>query len=227
MNLKQIAGERAAGYVEDGMVVGLGTGSTVKYALLKLGEMVRDGLDIVGIPTSVATEKIAGEQGIKLTTIGEHPEIDLTIDGADEVSPGLDLIKGLGGALLREKIVASCSKKEIIIVDHGKVVDKLGTRAPLPVEVIRFGAPKCAAELGRLGCKPVVRKDKNDASNTFITDEGNYILDCHFPGGMDDPYAVEREINNIPGVIENGLFLGMTSMVIVANPDSTVTIWEK
>ncbi len=226
MNLKQIAGEKAAAHVRDGMVVGLGTGSTVYYTLLKLGRMVRDGLDMIGIPTSVVTEKIAREQGIGLTTIEENPVIDLTIDGADEVSPGFDLIKGLGGALLREKVVASCSRREIIIVDDSKIVDKLGTRAPLPVEVIRFGAPRCVMELEKLGCRPVIRQ-KKDGTGTFITDEGNYILDCHFPGGIDDPDEIERNINNIPGVIENGLFLGLTDMVIVAMADGTVSVREK
>ena len=168
MNLKQIAGEKAAAYVKDGMIVGLGTGSTVYYTLLKLGEMVREGLEITGIPTSMATEKIAREQGIGLTTIKEHPAIDLTIDGADEVSPELDLIKGLGGALLREKVVASCSDREIIIVDDSKVVKRLGTRSPLPVEVIRFGAPKCIMELREMGCEPVLRLDRNDSSRTWV-----------------------------------------------------------
>ncbi len=215
--LKRITGERAAHFVEDGMVVGLGTGSTVYYTLLELARrMENGGLKIIGIPTSKATESIAQKLGIPLTNLDEHSVIDLTIDGADEVDPALNLIKGLGGALLREKIVAKNSVEEIIVVDEGKMVKKLGTRSPLPVEVSCFGHLTLVDIFKELGSRPVLRKIDN--GTPFVTDSGNYVYDLHFES-IDDSAWLERELNNLPGVVENGLFLGMTTRVIVAGND--------
>ena len=222
MNLKQIAGEKAVEYVKDGMVVGLGTGSTVFYAIKKIGERVKNGLDIIGIPTSVETEKLAKQIGIQLSTLEEHPVIDVTIDGADEIDKKLNLIKGMGGALLREKIVASASKKEVIVADDSKLVDMLGTRTPLPVEVARFGWSYAAKKISELGCKTELRKKDGEI---FITDNGNYILDCKF-NKIDKPEEMEQKINNIPGVLENGLFIGLADVAVVAS-DKGVKVIEK
>jgi ribose 5-phosphate isomerase A len=177
LNLKQVAGERAIEFVKDGMVVGLGTGSTTYFTIKRLGMMVNEGLNIIGIPTSVQTEKIAKESGIRLSNLEEHPEVDVTIDGADEVDPQLNLIKGMGGALLREKIVASASKMEVIVVDPSKMVEILGTKSPLPVEVSIFGWKNCLAKLKKLGCDAKLRM-KDEV--IYITDNNNYIIDCSF-----------------------------------------------
>lgn len=211
-NLKQKAGEYAARFVKDGMAVGLGTGSTVAYTIEKLGEAVKEGLRITGIPTSIETEKLARSSGIELSSLKEHPEIDLTIDGADEVNPDLDLIKGMGGALLREKIVAKASKVEIIVVDESKLVKVLGMKTPLPVEVLPFGISAIKKEVEKFGCEATLRKRGESA---FITDNGNYILDCKFES-IGEPHKLEKELNNIPGVVENGLFLDIADRVIVA-----------
>jgi len=225
-DLKKKAGVRAVDFVEDGMIVGLGTGSTVYYSILELDRRIReDGLNIVGIPTSVSTENLAKELGIPLGDLEEHPVIDLTIDGADEVSPGLDLIKGLGGALLREKIVAKNTRTEIIVVDEGKLVDKLGTRSPLPVEVVPFGHSTLKGRFYDLDARPVLRKDRKDTGKIFITDSDNYIFDLHFEK-IRDPVGVEMQLNNLPGVIENGLFLGLTAKVVVAGSNG-IEIIEK
>jgi len=213
--LKKQAGEKACEAIKDGMVLGLGTGSTVKWTIRKLGVMMKDGLDIIGIPTSEWSRKLAEESKIPLTTLLEHPVIDLTIDGADEVDPNLDLIKGLGGALTREKIIASNSKKEIIVVDDTKLVQLLGTKAPVPVEVMQFAWSACKIKLEALGCKPVLRMD---GKKRLVTDNNNYILDCRFDG-INSPKSLETEINNIPGVIENGLFLNLIDNVYVASAD--------
>ena len=222
MNLKQVAGEKAVEYVKDGMVVGLGTGSTVFYTIKKLGDMVRNGFDIVGIPTSVATEKLAKQFNIQLSTLEEQSVIDVTVDGADEIDKKLNLIKGMGGALLREKIVASASKKEIIAADSSKIVNKLGIKSHLPVEVTRFGWSLTAKKISELGCKTQLRKK---GGKIFITDNGNYILDCKFHR-IDKPKEMEQKINNIPGVLENGLFIGLTDVVVVAS-EKGVKVIEK
>lgn len=215
MDLKQAAGERACEYVKDGDVVGLGTGSTAYYAIKRLGMMAAEGLDITGIPTSIASEKIAKESGIKLSTLEEHPELDVTIDGADEFDPNPNLIKGMGGALFREKIVAAASKTEIIVVDPSKSVDILGTKSPLPVEVASFGWKQCFQQLKKMGCNPALRKKDNEI---FISDNQNYIIDCRFEA-ISDPFELEVKINNIPGVVENGLFLGLADIVIMGTED--------
>ncbi|MDI6916733.1 MAG: ribose-5-phosphate isomerase RpiA [Thermoplasmatales archaeon] len=222
MNLKQVAGEKAVEYVKDGMVVGLGTGSTMFYAIKKLGDMVRNGLNIVGIPTSGETEKLAKQSGIPLSTLEEHPVIDVTVDGADEIDKKLNLIKGMGGALLREKIVASASKKEIIAADSSKLVGILGAKSPLPVEVARFGWSSTAKKISELGCKTELRKKDEEI---FITDNGNYILNCKF-NKIDKPGEMEQKINNIPGVVENGLFIGLADVVVVAS-NKGVKVIEK
>ncbi|EDY36231.1 ribose 5-phosphate isomerase A [Aciduliprofundum boonei T469] len=212
--LKRKAGERAVEYIKDGMVVGLGTGSTVKYTILKLGELVKDGLDIIGIPTSIATEKLAKEMGIKLGSINDYQVIDLTIDGADEVDRNLNLIKGGGGALLREKMIAHASKYEIIVVDESKVKSVLGD-FPLPIEIVKFGYKRTMNVLSTLGCKPLLRVKNGEA---YITDNGNYIVDCKFER-IDEPAKLERRIDEIPGVVEVGLFVGLTNKVIVGKKD--------
>jgi len=225
-DLKRKAGERAVDFVEDGMVVGLGTGSTVYYSILELDRRIREeDLNIIGIPTSIETEVLAKKLGIPLCSLEENPVIDLTIDGADEVSPGLDLIKGLGGALLREKIVAKNTDTEIIIVDESKMVDELGTRSPLPVEVTPFGHSTLQGRFDDFDARPVLRKDREDPNKIFVTDSGNYIFDLHF-GKIRDPVGVEMQLNNLPGVMENGLFLGLTAKVVVAGSDG-IEIIEK
>jgi len=215
MNLKQLAAARAVECVESGMVLGLGTGSTARYAIEMLGERLRDGRlrNIVGIPTSRGSYILAAEAGVPLSTLQEHPVVDLTIDGADEVDPHFNLIKGQGGALLHEKIVARASRREIIIVDDSKLVHALGTKSPLAVEVIPFGWPTYAQALRELGCDPALRMQ---GDKPFLSDEGNYIVDCRFQR-IDDPVSLECQLNLIPGVVENGLFIGLASLVIVAS----------
>jgi len=217
-SLKKLAGEEAAKYVRDGMVVGLGTGSTVKYTILKIGEMVRDGLDIVGIPTSKATENLAKELGIPLGDLGDYDYIDITIDGADEVDRKLNLIKGGGGALLREKMVAYYSKMEIIVVDERKMKEYLGG-FPLPVEVVPYGWKRTLKELEKLGCIPKLRERNGEI---YITDNGNYIIDCKFCR-IENPEELEKCIDNIPGVVESGLFVNMATEVIVGSEDG---VWR-
>ena len=217
--LKELAAEKAVEEVESGMIIGLGTGSTIYYALLKLGQMVRSGLGIVGIPTSEQTNQVAGEQGIQLSTVAENPVINLTIDGADEVDPNLNLIKGLGGALVREKIIAHASNRLVIVADDGKIVDHLGTKAPLPVEVVQFGWESTQIALNRI-CQRSVLRQVND--QTFLSDNGNFILDCYFDK-ISDPDQTEVEINGIPGVVENGLFVGRVDRVIVGTVDGIQT----
>ncbi len=215
--LKQDAALRAVEFVEDGMTVGLGTGSTAYFVVEGLGARVAKGLKIVGIPTSERTATQARSLGIPLATFAEHPGIDLTIDGADEVERrSLDLIKGLGGALLREKIVAAASRRLIIVVDQEKLVDTLGDHTPVPVEVVQFGWQAAAAALARLGAEPVLRHAHED--HPFITDGGNYTLDCRFPR-ITDAKELERQIISIVGVVDCGLFIGRASAVVVAATD--------
>ena len=215
-NLKKIAAEKATESVQSGMIIGLGTGSTVYYALLKLGTMVSEGLDIVGIPTSEGTEKIALEQKIPLTTLATHPIIDLTIDGADEVDAHLNLIKGGGAALVREKIIANASKKILIVVDESKVSRVLGTNFPLPVEIVRFGWEATQSEVNRICGRSTLRvaSTQDGKQNPLITDNANYILDCHFDG-IPSPEEVEMQLNNIPGVVENGIFVNRVDQIII------------
>ncbi len=214
-DLKQQAGERAAELVTDGMKVGLGTGSTVHYTLLALGRRVQEeGLDIVGVPTSVRTERTSLEVGIPLGDLDELGRLDITIDGADEVDPHLNLIKGLGGALVREKIVAAHTRELVIIVDSSKMVEVLGTRSPLPVEVFQMGHKRLHSALADLGCAPALRMD--DDGSPFVSDNGNHIYDCRFER-IPRPHDLEMEINNVIGVVQNGLFLDMATRVVVAS----------
>lgn len=215
---KKIAAEKATEQIRAGMVVGLGTGSTVYYALLKLGAMVRDGLNIVGIPTSVGTEKIAIEQGIPLSTLAVHPTIDLTIDGADEVDAHLNLIKGGGAALVREKIIANASKRILIVVDASKVSRVLGTSFPLPVEIVQFSWEATQKAVNRV-CGQSMREAnlRGGIQHPLITDNGNYILDCHFDR-ITEPEQIELQLNNIPGVVENGIFVNRADTVIIGTP---------
>ena len=208
---KKIAAEKATEEVRDGTVVGLGTGSTVYYALLKLGAMVREGLNIVGIPTSDGTEKIAEEQNIPLSTLAAHPTIELTIDGADEVDAHLNLIKGGGAALVREKIIANASKRILIVVDESKISRVLGTSFALPVEIVQFGWEATQREVDKICGKSDIRGGIEDP---LITDNGNYILDCHFDG-IPEPKTVELQLNNIPGVVENGIFVDRADKIII------------
>jgi ribose 5-phosphate isomerase A len=210
---KQAAAQAACAYVETGMTVGLGTGSTADFAVRHLADRMKsEGLRIRGIPTSLRTETLARDLGLPLATLDEVGSIDVTIDGADEVDPKLDLIKGLGGALLREKVVASITKRQIIVVDPSKIVPRLGTRSPLPVEVLPFGVKVVERKLVAQGYQPTLRvKD----GKPVVTDNGNLVLDTRFPQGIHDARALEAQLNNIPGVVENGFFLGMTWKVVV------------
>lgn len=221
---KQVAGEHAATLVKDGQVVGLGTGSTAIHAVRALGRRRKaESLDIFAVATSLATEREARALGIPITTLEEHPYVDITIDGADEVDPNLTLIKGRGGALLREKIVAQASKREVIICDASKVVAKLGVKTPLPVEVLRFGWMTTRGHLERLRSKARLRE--KDGS-PFVSDNGNYIIDCQFRA-IADPEQLEEDINTIAGVVENGLFVGLVHLVVVGQKDGTVKIMRK
>ncbi len=220
--MKRAAGVAAAAFVEDGWAVGLGTGSTVHHTLLELGRRVRDeGLDIVGVPTSVRTERTAVEVGIPLGDLDEVGRLDIAIDGADEVDPRHDLIKGLGGALLREKVVAVHSAELVVVVDDSKLVERLGTRAPVPVEVLRMGHRRLADELWTLGCKPTLRMDPSTGA-PFVTDNGNYIYDCRFEGGVGEPRELELRLRSLVGVVDCGLFLGLAGRIVVAGRGGVV-----
>ena len=219
--LKKLAGEKAVELIEDGMIIGLGTGSTVEYALRKLGKLCREGLKIQGIPTSIHTKRIASEEKIPLTNLEDNPVIDITIDGADEVDSNLNLIKGGGGALTREKIIAFNSKKVIIVIDDSKIVKCLGIDIPLPVEVVKFSWTATKRALEEFECNIELRKVMGN--EPFITDNSNYILDCEFER-IENPAQMEMEINSIPGVVENGLFIGLVDEVIVGGKQGISTL---
>jgi ribose 5-phosphate isomerase A len=212
--LKQAAAESAAAQVTDGMIVGLGSGTTAALAVNALGKRVAEGLRIVGIPTSEATAAQARALGIPLTSLAEVFQIDMTIDGADEVEEAtLNLIKGHGGALLREKIVANATKRLVIVVDDRKIVSHLGAHFAVPVEVVTFGWQATARELVNLGAKPVLRQ--NPDGKPFISDGGHNILDCAF-GSIESPDALAKRLDHVVGLVEHGLFIGLTSEVHVA-----------
>jgi ribose 5-phosphate isomerase A len=213
--LKRQAAESAVALVQDGMIVGLGTGSTAAFAIEALARRHRRGLRFVGIPTSERTAAWAVAAGIPLTSFAVHQEIDLTIDGADEVERGTcNLIKGLGGALLHEKIVAAASRQLAIIVDGAKLVDRLGTHAPVPVEVVEFGLQPTWAALEALGAS--VRPRHSSTGDPFVTDSGNRILDCQFDS-IPDPTQLEERIGRVVGVVESGLFINRADWVFVAD----------
>ncbi len=222
---KRQAAERAIGLVRSGMRLGLGTGSTARHFVDLVGAEARKGLAIVGVPTSEATADQARALGIPLTTLDETPELDLTVDGADEIDGALRLIKGGGGALLREKIVASASRRMVVIADSSKLVAELG-RFPLPVEVAPFGVAatirriaRAVAALGLAGPLTLRRRD----GALFVTDGGHYILDCAF-GAIPDPEALDQALADIPGVVDCGLFIGIAAAAIVAGPAGVETL---
>jgi ribose 5-phosphate isomerase A len=208
---KEVAGRAAAQLVREGDIVGLGTGSTAYFAVIAIGERVQAGLKIKGIPTSTQTAELARSVGIPLTTLDEYPEIDITIDGADEVDPSLSLIKGGGGALLREKIIAAASRKMVVVADSGKIVPVLG-KFPLPVEIIDFARVVLEKKIGVLGATTKLRVRSD--GQPFVTDEGHHILDCCF-GEIDDPARLAITLSNMPGIVEHGLFIGLASMALV------------
>ena len=216
--LKKQAAERAVEFIESGMVVGLGHGSTAIFAVQRIAELLKGGelSEVLGVPCSSQVEEEARNLGIPLTTFDEHPVIDLTIDGADEVDGNLDLIKGGGGALLREKIVAQASRREIIVVDESKLSPALGTRRAVPVEVIPFGWQSQALYLESLGATVILRKDGN--GEIFSTDQGNLILDSNL-GPISNPESLAEALNARTGIVEHGLFLGLATDLIVANTE--------
>ena len=216
MSPKQRAAEAAMKFVRDGMVVGLGTGSTADLFLQALAAAIKGGQvrNVRGVPTSRQSERRAQHLGIPLTTLAESPRPDVTIDGADEVAPNLDLIKGLGGALLREKMVAQDSQKLVIIADAGKAVSKLGTKALLPIEVVQFAHETQEKFLRSLGAVPALRRS---ADAVYVTDNGNYIYDCRFPTGIDDATKLDLALRRRAGVVETGLFVGMAHVALVAD----------
>jgi ribose 5-phosphate isomerase A len=222
IQFKEVAAATAAGLIQTGMIVGLGSGSTAALAVTVIGGRVRDGLRIIGIPTSEQTASQARHLGIPLSDLGEHPQIDIAIDGADEVELGtLNLIKGRGGALLREKIVASATAQFVIIVDETKLVRQLGAHDSVPVEVIPFGWQATSARLRKLGADPQLRLRPD--GQTYATDGGHYILDCAF-GPIPSPADLQTQLDGIVGLVEHGLFVGMASQVVVGGPAGTRTL---
>ncbi len=220
---KKAAAEAAVKNVEDGMVLGLGTGSTASFFVRALAQRIAaEGLRVWGIPTSEHTADLARSLNVPLTNFAEHTRIDLTIDGADEVQPGtLFLIKGLGGALLREKIVATASKRMIVIADETKVVERLGSKSSVPVEVARFGWQATEARLQRIGAKTSLRPGMD--GKPLVTDSGNYIIDCAF-GPMDEPKETAHHLDHVVGAVEHGLFLGIASEALVGGPNGVRTL---
>ncbi|HEU5139338.1 MAG TPA: ribose-5-phosphate isomerase RpiA [Bacillales bacterium] len=222
LNEKKTAGEAAAAYVKDRMTVGLGTGSTVRYTTERLAErMKEEGLKIQGIPTSHATRELAEELGIPLVSLDQVEAIDVTIDGADEIDGSLNGIKGGGGALLFEKIVASVSRRNIWVGDSGKKVETLG-KFPLPVEVVPFALPVVLRKLEHKGMNPIVRENGKDR---FVTDSGNWIIDLHL-GAIEDSAALEIWLNLLPGVVENGLFLQRADLALISQ-EGTIHTYER
>jgi ribose 5-phosphate isomerase A len=217
---KRMAARRALEFVEDGMLLGLGSGTTSRMFIEELGERVKQGLRVRGIATSTASRQLAESLSIPMITFDDSPVLDLAVDGADEVGPGLALIKGGGGALLREKIVASAARKFIVIADSSKLVDHLG-RFPLPVEVIQMALPVVARKLETFGLNPKLRHRPDGAE--FITDEGNFIVDCSC-GEILDPAKIAAEIRGIPGVVEHGLFLRMASFALIASDQGVIEV---
>ena len=217
---KEAAARASLQFVKDGQVLGLGTGSTATYFIKLLGEQVKNGLRVRGIPTSVRSRELAESLGIPLTTLDECQEIAVTVDGADEVDPQLRLIKGGGGALLREKIVASASRQMVVVADDTKQVRRLG-KFPLPVEVIKFAQALVAKRISALGAAVQLRTGAD--GKPFVTDENNHILDCCF-GEIPDPDALARQLSDMPGVVEHGLFIGMASVVLFARGGEIVEL---
>ncbi len=225
-NPKEAAGRRAAELIETETTVGLGTGSTVFFTLQRLAERIQEeGLQVRGVPTSLDTEGKAREMGIPLVGLDEVESIDLTIDGADEIDANFDMIKGGGGALLREKVVASISAREAIVVGRDKVVERLGLGFLLPVEVVPFARPMVSRALTALGAEPNLRLA--DQGVAYLTDNGNEILDCRFAEGIADAAELERAIDEIPGVVESGLFIGLAHVMVVGEADGSAELIER
>ncbi|NSL85448.1 ribose-5-phosphate isomerase RpiA [Chitinophaga sp. Mgbs1] len=214
---KKAAGEAAAAYIQPGMTIGLGTGSTAYYAIMRIGELVRNGMQLQAVATSAASEELARAQQIPIIPFEQVDSIDLDIDGADEADESLQLIKGGGGALLREKIVAAAAKEMLVIMDASKLVKQLGN-FPLPVEIIPFAWELTFRHLEQSGASPVLRRKEG---KIFITDNGNYILDCHY-GRITAAPELHRQLNDIPGVVENGLFLRYASRLLIGYADGSV-----
>ena len=226
MTPKERAGEAALALVRSGMVVGLGTGSTAECFIQSLGRALADGRlrDIRGVPTSNQSQRLAQKLGIPIVTLADVPATDVTFDGADEIDPNLDLIKGLGGALLREKIVAQNSRRLVIVADGTKRVQRLGTKAPLPVEVVPFCHEAHEAFFRKLGANPTLRR--NNDGGVFITDNGNYIYDCRFDG-IDNPASLEHALLHRAGVVECGLFLELAQAALVADDQGVQELQRK
>jgi ribose 5-phosphate isomerase A len=227
MNPKQAAAERGAELVQSGMVLGLGSGTTSTLMVQTIGRKLREGTlrNVMGVPSSSGIAAVARESGVPLTTLDDHSRLDLNLDGADEVDPNLGLIKGLGGALLWEKIVATASKQVVILADDTKLVARLGTKAPLPVEVVPFGWKTHLAFVESLGGKPSLRTEPD--GRPFVTDEGNYILHCRFEGGIPDPADLEARLLGRAGIVGTGLFLGVADQVIVGKADGVEVLTRK
>jgi ribose 5-phosphate isomerase A len=217
---KLIAARAAVDLVKSGSIVGLGSGSTAAYAVRFLAERIRDGLKTIGIPTSKQTQHLAEQLGIPLATLDERPKIDIDIDGADEIDPQLNLIKGGGGAFLREKIVASVSRRFIVIGDSAKQVKRLG-KFPLPVEVVPFAQSLIKPQIEALGAKVSLRNYAY--GNPYVTDEGHHILDCTF-GEIAEPAALAEKLCHIPGVVEHGLFIGMAELALIGKDGKVVQL---
>jgi ribose 5-phosphate isomerase A len=215
-DLKRAAAARAVTLIESGTVIGLGTGSTVRFLIAALAQRLERGelYDVAAVPTSEDTAARCRTARVPLTTLDEHPILALCVDGADEVDPRLDLIKGLGGALLREKLVALAARRFVVIADESKRVRRLGTKAPLPVEVVPFAWTTHGAFFERLGAVPALRRAPDD--EPYVTDGGHYVVDCRFPRGISDPRALARALAKRPGIVEDGLFLGMAHQAIIA-----------
>ena len=223
---KKAAAIEATKLVKSGQVVGLGTGSTVRYAIIELGRRIREeGLDIVGIPTSYQSMMLAAEVGIPLTNLFETPSIDIAIDGADQVDFELNLIKGGGAAHAREKVVDSLAKQFVVVVDETKVVEKLGKKQPVPVEVLPFALPAVVRKLEELGGKPSLRM-ASEKDGPVVTDNGNFVVDVDF-GVIENPAELDQKVRSIPGVVETGLFIGLADVVFVGCKTEDVKILRR
>jgi len=219
---KQAAGEHAATLVDDGMRLGLGTGSTTAYAIAAIGRRVReDGLDVSGVPTSFAAERLAREHGVPLVTLDDVDALDVAFDGADEIDATMNLVKGRGAAHTREKVVATQARRFVVLGDPSKPVDRLGTRMPLPVEVLPMATAPVTRRLSALGATAELRMGKAK-DGPVVTDQGFWVLDADFPDGIDDPDAVNAALLATPGVLDHGLFLGLATDVLIGRPDGSV-----
>jgi len=216
----------AVKHVKDDFIIGLGSGSTAAYVIQEMGEKIRrEGLRILGVPTSYQAMMLAVRHGVPLTTLNEHPQLDLAIDGADQVDRELNLIKGMGGALTREKVVASAAKQLVIVADETKLVEKLGTNHPIPVEVLPFALPTVVVKMAELGGKPVLREGKRKVG-PVVTDNGNFVVDVDF-GPIKAPKELDLQLKSIPGVVEAGLFVGIADVVYLGKPDGVLRLVRK